>query len=334
MKMKRETLLSRLLLVEPGLTGSETIVQSSCVIARRGRFYTLNQEVACSIESGFDKAWDAAFRADKLIAMLKSLPDEEVNVEVSSDCIRVKANRRNVKFPLEAQSLLPVDAVEKPGKGSWVPLSPNFTESVDVVSRCAAKSGVYIQTCIHICPDYVEASDNQRIIRYKVPTFVKKPVLVLASSLACLKEVEPTHACETEGWLHFWNDSMLRLSVHKGLPREFPVFDDILAMTGTVIKFPAEIKDVAQRAGIVADQDKGILLKFQKNTVTVIGESINGEYTEEIDIAYSGPPLSFYVRPPKMIADVLKKETVCELCDGALKLSGANYTFMASLENG
>ena len=62
----------------------ETIHQSSCVVLRRGKFYSLSTEIACSITSGLPEDIEGAVRAEKLIAMLESYPDDEIDLNIQA----------------------------------------------------------------------------------------------------------------------------------------------------------------------------------------------------------------------------------------------------------
>ena len=80
MELDRMDFLKRLLAVSPALTTTDVIKQSSCLVFRRGRIYTMNREVSCSINSKLPGDFEAVIVGKRPIALLKRLPDAKCKV--------------------------------------------------------------------------------------------------------------------------------------------------------------------------------------------------------------------------------------------------------------
>lgn len=331
----RRDLLQKLLAVEPGLARTDRFLQGKCVILRQGRFYTLSQEIACSIASGLPRDMEAAVRADKLMKMLKELPDETLEISLSKTlnltaCL-TGIKRRRVKLPIEGEIKLDVNAVELPGKDDWQPLAEDYGEAILVAASCTKTQGDYLHTCIHVTSRWLEASDNCKMARYKVLLPIAEPCLVRAKVLKEVASLGMTKVAATVNWLHFKNPLGLRVSVQKHQVESYPPLIEFLKLRGTKVTFPKTLVKAAGRAAIVADEDVGIKIEvYGDGSLSIEGKSIFGEYGETKAIKYDGKELSFLV-PPKLIAELVEKHNAVEVTDVSLRVNGGKFIFATSL---
>lgn len=328
MKVNRQDLLNKLLQVDPGISNSESLQQSSCVVIRRGRFYTLNQEVACSLVSSLPPEWEGAIRAKKLIKLLQELPDDEIEVSLNDKVFEIKGGgRRKSKLVMEETVLLPVDEVERP-KG-WQKLDANFSEAVDLVYRCTKRKDDFAKACVHITPSHLEASDNVKMVRYTLPTFVQKGVLVRGTTLKVMAGLGMTNGCETPNWLHFYNPLGLRLSLCKHIAEKYPPLEQFLNIRGNVLFLPKGLADSAARAGIFGEDT--ITVKVSKGNLTLRGEDVDGEYEEEMEARVGGWEVNFRI-PPKLLGELSRQAAECEVTECSVRVEGRNYVYCTSLE--
>jgi hypothetical protein len=333
MKVERADLLSKLLCVEPGLATKETIQQSSCVVFRRGRFYTLSQEIACSILSGLPKEWDGACKVEKVISFLKEVKGDELNVEIKDKVLVLKLDRKTVKVPLESEVLLPVDEVDKYSKEDWKSLPEGFLEAVDLTRQCVKAGGEFAKECIHLTREYMEGCDARCMTRYPlICSFLKDPILVRGASLKEIIQVEMTKGAQTLNWLHFWNPAGLRMSVRKYLVEFYPPLDEYLNMRGKKVDFPKDLGDSTKLASIFTEKDGDLVVTMTTNTIQVQGSSRkHGEFTEEIECKWRGPKVRFAI-PGKVLQDLSKKYTSCELTECSLRVQADKYVYVAGLD--
>lgn len=333
MKVERMDLLKRLLAVSPAITTKDTIIQSSCVVLKKGRLYTMNREVACSVISGLDPEIYCSVRARSLLTLLKKLTEEEVELKVADGRLVIVGKRRTAKMAIEAEVLLPIGSVELPKSDTWQDVGSEFTAAADLISRCTKKKAHGLSmVCVHIHPKWMEASDNSKAARWIMKSFVKDAVLVRGATLRCIIPLGMTKATESRNWLHFKNPFGLRVSLRKWAAVKYPSLDHFLSLRGQEVTFPKALADAADRAGDFLDStDGGIKVSISSDRITIQGEGVIGEYEEEKKIEYTGPPLRFLI-PPKLIGELVEQQTSCEVTEACLRVAKDSYVYLSSLE--
>jgi len=327
-QISRRDFLQRLLMVKPGISARESLQQSSCVIFRKGRLYTMNQEVSCSIPSALDTGVEGALRADKLMDLLQSLDDDEMEVGQVGKTLLLSGKNKEAKLVMEMEIVLPLEGVELPKV--YQPLSPDFAEAVKLVKVCTKKKSDFALETLHMTPKFLEASDNSRIIRYSVPTFTTGEVLARADSLSSMTQLGMLEAAETENWLHFRNSLKLRVSVRKFAVQKYPDLSQFLKLRGERVVFPPAMQVAVARAGIMAEES--VRVSLSNEGLTVLGQAAGGTYRETISYdKYVGPAITFSL-PSKMLLEALEKSSTCEVTDCSLRVAGEKYTFVAAIE--
>jgi hypothetical protein len=329
MKLDRKSFLQKLLCVQPGL--GKTIQQSDCIVFKKGRLYTLSQEIACSLSSDLPVTMEAAVPAEKFLKLLERFSEEEIDVSLEESVFHVKAKRKNSKLPTEQDIVLPVDEVDRPGKKLWKKLHEDFSEAVELVSKCCKKEGDFANECIHVHPEFLESSDNVKMIRYPLKTFVKKSVLVRGRSLKAMTQLGMTMGQETDNWLHFWTPMGLRLSVKKFDLEHYPDLSQFLNLRGKKINFPQGLETGIMTAEVFKNEQDNISVKLSENLLTIVGESSHGEYREERDVEYDGKSFSFFCSP-KLFAELVSEHTVLEVTECSLRVDAGKFVFVTSVE--
>ncbi len=131
-RVKRENLLKQLEAVSPGLSAKEILEQSSCFVFKGGEVLTYNDEVACRADCPLPDI-EGAVPAKPLLAILAKLPDDDIDVAIDEGKMIVKGKGRKTTIPMEAEVLLPVDNIDKPGE--WKKLPSEFGEALAIVMR-------------------------------------------------------------------------------------------------------------------------------------------------------------------------------------------------------
>jgi hypothetical protein len=228
-----------------------------------------------------------------------------------------------------------VDSVDKPE--GWQKLHEDFSEAVDLVYRCARKrrqdEGMdWKKECVHITPKHMEASDNEKLARYTLPTGVLEPLLVRGETLKAMCQLGMTQVCETPAWLHFWNPMKLRMSLRKHIRESYPNMEAFLKLRGRKILLPKSLCSTVARAMIFTQDRVRVTLLPKKVVVEAI--SPQGNHYEPCPLVgyeYEGPDLCFSV-PPKLLLDVVSRESVCEVTESTLRVDNGKCVFVVSLE--
>lgn len=330
--VNREELLNQLESIKPGLSPKDIIEQSSCFVFKDGNVMTYNDEVACTIKSCLKI--EGAVVAEPLMAILRKLPADTLDVDVVESELIIHAKKRKSGLRMEQMILLPIDSVEKPEK--WVKLPDDFSEAVDIVSQCAGTDETtFALTCVHIHPDYIEACDNYQLSRFPMKTKIKKASLIRQSSIKNIIDLGMIEYSETDTWIHFRNTAGLVLSCRRHL-EDYMSLDKLLECEGTQTVIPKGLCEAAERADVFssenADNNQVTVDLSPKNggQLRITGQGASGWYKEVKKLKYNGDAMKFRIAP-KLLMEISKRHNECEIASDRLKIDGGKFTYVTCL---
>jgi hypothetical protein len=225
LNINRADLLQRLESVQPGLSNTDILEQSSSFVFRKSKVVTFNGEIVCKAHSGLPLQVEGAVTAGQLLNLFRSLPEEIVQVRFTGKEMVILGKGRGAKVRMDAELSLPTKNVEWPKPGDWKELSPKFNEAITIVQECAGKDqSQFAMTCVHLTPKYVEACDNFQLTRYRVKTPLSKNILVRKDSIKHIPMLSMTEIAETYDWVHFRNPGGVQVGIKRFHEEEFPPF--------------------------------------------------------------------------------------------------------------
>jgi len=332
MAVNRAEFLQALQAVQAGLSTKATIQQSSCVVFRNNEIITFNEEVACRIKSPLKLEITGAVAAKPLMKILGKLSEEVVDVSVEDNKLFIKGDKREACIVMEADIVLPVDSVEKPGE-KWKPLHEDFLDAINTVCECTGRDSEKIAlTCVHITKDFVEACDNSQMARYTVPTRIKIDGLVRGEYIKHIVTLEMKEVNETEMWIHFRNDLGLVLSCRR-YTEGYPNLTPTIETEGIPTSFPPGLVEAVERAEVFSEENADnnrVRIDLRTGKVRIKGTGNSGWYTETKDIEYDGPYLAFQVSP-KLMVQLVKRHNKCDVTGKQLRVNGGKYIYVAAL---
>lgn len=332
MQINRDDLLAKMEMLQPGLSSREDLQQSSCIVFRDGVAATFNEEISCRIKVPLK--FTAAVPAAKLMVLLRKLPDETIDVELSNHELLVRGKkRRRAGIPIETEIVLAIDVVEKPD--SWGPLDDEFSKAVALVESCGSRDvNNFTLTCVHLTPKWVEACDRKQITRYRMDTGIKTPALVKRDSIKQIVALGMVKVAETDTWLHFKNSAGLVLSLRRFV-EDYPAMKEFLKVEGTPTKLPkglAAAVDLAEEFSRENAEVNHVTVKIAGDKLTVRGEGPMGWFEEPKKIVYSGQPMSFTISPAILSEIVRSKMTdKCIVSQKRLKVDGGKWVYITCL---
>lgn len=345
MKINREDFLRALESVEPGRTDKDTVAQSSCFVFLGGEVCTYNDELCCRAPSPLGElgAEGAAVPAGPLLEVLRRLTEEELDVSLDGAALTVKGRGRRTKVRREREVSLPLAGVERPVEDSWRALHPDFGEAVGMVQHCTGKDSTrFFTVCVHLHPDWVEATDGLQFARWSLPTGVGGPTLVRQKSVRHVTHLGVTEAAETPRWLHFRNPSGLILSCRRHLDvGEFPS-EAATSFLGEAsegsLTLPASLQGALECAELFSKDGPGdnlVEVKLERSRkgdmeLRLRGEGLHGEHEERKSVLYEGPPLGFLIAP-RWLEMLVKKHPEVEIQRRRVVVRSGSYVYMASL---
>ena len=339
-EIKREEFLNKLIHVAPGLQTKENLEQSGCFFFKNKKVMTYSEGVFCSMNLGFPEDGEFVVASEKLLALLQKMPDDLIRLKVTDNLLIVSGvnSERKASFPKDSEisPTAGIDRVEKPDK--WKTLHSKFCDAILIGSECAKKSSSYFfLICAHVTPKYIESTDNDQVVRYRIKTGIEEDCLLEKSSLVKLAQMMPTKMSETESWLHFRNGTGLTFSIKKHPNENFPNVKPVLEMKGTKIKLNKGISLSSDLASIFTKSPmKGgvsrekILVSMRKGEMEIVGEGSGGTFKEKLKFKYKGPEFQFTVSP-KLFSELTRKTSECEIEKRKLKVDANNFTYIACL---
>jgi hypothetical protein len=333
MEVNREDLLRRIEMAKFGISPKGIIEQSKCVVLTGGHFFTFNDEVFCRSPSGLPNGFNAAIPADPLLQILWKLKEERIQLKLSDSLLWLYAKKKKISIKVENEIHLPIDKIEIPPE--WVPLHKDFCTGIDLIKECVGTDQTQVPfPFIHITPDYLEATDDAQVGKFRVRTPIKQNVLVRGSSIKNIVPLGVTQFCETDAWLHFKNEEGMIFACRKHL-YDFPQeVSKVFEVEGQQAILPKGLESLVENAEVFSSEnakDKNLLsIDLSEQEMRVRAEGELGCYRERKTVQYSGPPLKFIITP-KILAEVAKKKNECQITNDVLIIKEGRFSFCACL---
>lgn len=324
-KVSREILLQRLESVSPGLTKKEEFQQSDMFVFQKGRVYTFNEELACKHWSKFPKDLEMAVPAKQLMGILRTIPEDDLEVEIEEGLLKIKPKgRKMIRVRIKGEVHLPLEAIEKPGE--WTNIDPDFEKAV-LIARSIVddKDPVPKFRCLHVTPDFVESTDNNRVIRYDCQTGFEREVLVPSKAIAAIAGLGMTQFSLVQNWVHFKNpDGLIFSCCLEGEPEKFPKAGKVLKIEGSKVKIPKSIISTMDCVRVFANL---VQVNFSEGLMSITSDGDHGGFDDAKKVDYSGEEISFCIKPGNL-ADLVDKSQQCEVTTNFIKANGGKFVYL------
>jgi hypothetical protein len=336
--LPRASLLQALEAVRPALSTRDIIEQSSNFVFRGGRVWAYNGELCCRAPTGLPKELTGAVASGPLLKYLAKMPDEEIGVRAAGGKLELlgRGGRRWAKILFDAEVLLPLDSVEKPG--GWRALPEDFSEALGVVYESAGTdANRFHLTCVHFHPEYLEATDDDQLTRYRLALGHTEPYLVRRETVRAVVPMGVTSVSETQQWVHFRNPARLVVSCQRHVAEAagYPDLGPHLRYKGTKTEIPRKLADDAELAELFSseneDRQNRLHVTVRDGRMTVRAVGVTGEAGARMKIRYGGPPLSFAVGP-RTLAEIAKRMPSVEIGPERLIAQNGKWQYLVCLE--
>jgi hypothetical protein len=336
LRIEREQFLHALEGVRPGLSVGALLEQSNSFVFLDGKVMTYNEEIFCSAPSGLsDPEFNCAITAKSLLKILDRMPEDELEVSIKGNELVFKGKGREFGMTMDKEILLPIEGVDQP-EGKWRRLDDAYCEGLMMVQECAGNDvEKFMTTCVHIHPEWVEAFDNQQIMRYKIDTRIQDACLVKKSSVGYIAKMEPTKMNETGGWLHFKNPSGLTMSCRRFLGENYADLGSELEPEGKPIVLPKSLAEASKRAETFSSEDAEanfVTLTVKAGRLKLRGQGASGRITEVMKAKYEGPNMSFDIAP-KLLQQVVSRYSKALLDEKRLFVTGEGWVYVTFLRD-
>lgn len=335
MQVKREVLLGALDSVQAGLAQREIIEQSTCFVFQDGTISTFNDNIVCRVPSPLGKEVTGAVKAPKLLEQLsKWQDDEDIDVSHRNGELVISARRKRMGVGMEHEITLPLDQIEVPRK--FKPLHADFLEAISFVQECTGTDEArFALTCVHVCPEWVEACDGFQLTRFKLRTGIK-PTLLRREATRHATALGMSEFAETPSWFHFRNANGLVLSCRRYTDvSDYPDLGELLEVKGSPVALPKGLAKAADNAEVFSRDNVDnnyVTVSLKPGKVKIEGRGVNCWYHQVMTIkSYDGPPICFQASP-KLLRQLMQKFNDCIISEDRLAVKSNRFAYVASLD--
>jgi len=339
MQINKKDLQEALEIVKPGLANREVIEQTTSFAFMEERVVTYNNEISISHPIK-DLKIKGAIQADKLYALLSKVKKDIIDITTEGNEIILSSGRMKAGLTLQSEIKLPLEDIPKIKEG-WKDLPENFIKCLRfAMSACGKDMSRPILTCVHINKNgYMEASDNLRIIQCRLSSELPvKTFLIPASAAVDVVKLNPIRiAKEQEGWVHFQTEMGTIISCRIfGKDKYVSTSSRMEVKQEQEIIFPGIIQEVLDRAIVFAKRDyildEIIEISLENRRLKLRSFFDEGWFEEEINIRYTGDPISFSITP-YLLKDILSESSKCIISKEKIKFEGDDWIYVATLRN-
>jgi len=319
MRIARSTLLTALQAVLPGIStvrqaGSR---QSFCFCFQDQAVATFSETTACRIPIELDL--NVAVPAVPLVNLLKGLPEQELEVTHRGREVRIQGRGRRAGIAHEGPPRVPQVEIPK-----WTPLPDGFTTALDLCRHTTGRGDVseYLQ----LAPAWVEATDNNQVLRYQIPTGLSEAVLLHRDAVKPLLKLKPGGIAFDSSWIHFGCPDGLVYSSRRFHAR-FPDCSRLLEPKGKPLRMPEGLTPILKSFG---REETPLRIDIQPGRYRLQARLESSWYRQQGRLDYSGPPLGFLIAP-RLLLGLLARSHDFLVAPGRLMVVTEDYRYVGSL---
>lgn len=332
MSIKRESLVNALQFAKFGLSEKgESIEQANAFVFTEDSLVTFNDEILTKSKSPLPIK--VAIVAADFLKLLEKIPDEEIEVSMKGEEVRIKGAKREAGVTAFKEILLPFSSVPSPGEWSKVK-DGVMTNLMQAARTCGSDVSNELTTMVHVTPDLIEGCDNFRLFRATLKTGFPAEVLIPKATVLKLDGLGVEAVSVGEGWAHFKTDSGV-LSVRCSHQKYMEGLDNILKIgDAEKLSLPNNLGEILSRAEVMldkADPEAKVVIRIEPGKLFTTSRKDGGWYKEEKRIKYDGPEIEFLAHP-KFLVDMLERTRDVLISGGTrMKMEADGVEFMVAL---
>jgi hypothetical protein len=331
-KMKRKEFLDALLHVKPGIS-SKGIVEAMTYFYFTGT-HVCSYNDRISIQFPLKTDFTAFVNANDLFKVISKINVPEISFKKDGDSLKMKTVKSLMSFQTitDDEVVKRIQNVDESYKTAKLhkTLPKLFLKAIKMCYPIASRNESDLTlTCLYINKKDVVATDNIRIAHYKIDSDMPE-LLITASEIKNLLDIEPIKYAITGNWIHFVNvkGCVFSIRLTKG---DYPDMLQYLSVKGTKILLPEELIDGIDVTSVFTDAtDNSINVSIDNGICRLYKESEAGKSDYRMKVDYKGGKISFDIQP-ELLKEILSYKTDITIdADKALIVS-ENFTLCTSL---
>jgi len=342
MKVNRKRFQEALESVRAGLAKTEIIENSTNFNFEDGFVFAYNDELCIRREVDLcsDRSLAGSVPAKELLALLRKIKDDEIDITENEWMLRVTAERTVAEIVMRDDAIVLSELGLDISGCRFSQLPDTFLSGVErCLSSISNQPGANtLRTCIHMQDDVMESCDNFRVTKVVFPHRVFRSSILLPGKSAAqlIHHSSINKYALTEGWIHFRSeDGNLTFSC-RTLDGEYFDTTPFVDVDGVSVELPEELVDSLDIAGVFSDDVIDIgqeaEITIEKGTIIVRGEGASGWVTKKSDCSYCGESTLNFVASVPMLKNILKVHNKAVISGNRMRFDGDDFIHVICLE--
>lgn len=331
--MERKELIEVIKAIKPGLVKDGIVELADFISFNDNEIVSYNNEV--SISYPYDTGIIGAVKGDELLRILQSMPDD-ISIEKIEDklVITKKGKKNKIKAELNVMDIQLDTWPEIPEK--FDPLPKNIIQGLKF---CMFSTSSDLSTgafsCILIKNARVVSCDNHRATDFILDSAIETELLIPLKLAKVLINYDIVNYAQNDSWL-FFEDEFGIIICCKKVEYDYPIknVSALFKYKGDLISVPDNFKSILDRSEIFSQVDienqKIVTLELLKNKIIISSFSEVGNYSEEIELEYTGKELTILVNPVNM-KQILEKCTELTLTEKNIRFDTKTFSHVIQL---
>jgi len=270
---------------------------------------------------------------EKLVAVvnsLPSLPEEEVDLKVEDDVMKIECGSVLAEIPTTNQALVALPSFKKGKSLTGVSLGDALGDVLPAVSQTMLDPKL---TCVHFEGGRVEACDGFRMSRYELEEAVfpnSGGILVPGHLLKAISKRVFTAYAVASPWL-LLEESEGRIAGVRTYSEKYDDLETCSDVSGNSVEFPAGLeKELPKPAKVFCKDHPDIRVRVADNSLSLyLGGSL-GWMQKKFDMEYGGDPIQFSIRSEHLLSALTLGNNL-EIGGGRVKISGERFSHVVCI---
>lgn len=329
--MKRKELLNALLSVKPGIANKDIIESMTYFYFSGSAVISYNDVI--SIQYPLETDFQTFIKADDFFKVVSKVKADSLAFKLEDNQLKMKSDKMLNSFAtiFDEEIVSRIATVQDSlADAKLKKLPAEFVEAVQLCSQVASRNeSDQMLTCLYVSKNDVIATDNIRIAHYKLKTAMDD-MMIKASELRSLVNIEPTKYAVTTSWIHFKNDAGCVFSIRR-IKGNYPDMLKHTKFDGIAVTLPKGIMDGVDVASVFTeDADDAITVTIKKGKYRIYKESDAGKVDFRDNIDYNGQDISFKINP-NLLKEMMTHSTNVTIGASSARLEADNFLLVTSL---
>lgn len=311
----------------------ETREGASYFVFKEGRVFAFNDEVYCSMP--LDLGFEGAVKGEQLLNIVGKMQGDHITVKYEGVEAKIMSNRRRAGFQIDATKMEALESIEP--VTNWVECDVMAPAAIGDCCGCAVdkKDDKFYKTCLHLTPEYIEATDGLQFMRVWMTPPVEKSLLVKAYTVRKVEGLDVSEWGSNQDWLGFKTADGLEYYA-RIYGDDYPELDMLATpQEGDAFIPPQGFIESVETAKIFSKELDNPLVKVILRTdgkMMIEGKGVTGWFQEVLEAAYDGPRLEFFANP-KVLKQFAESYTDGKISETALSVYIENdFVYLSSIQ--